>query len=101
MVKFKHKGGRAKSRKQLTKDPREKGMPNISKILKEFDKGDKVHIEPDPSITSGLPHRKFFGKTGEVKGKQGKCYIVEVKDMESTKKTIVHPVHLKKQENAS
>lgn len=101
MVKFKHKGGRAKSRKQLTKDTRNKGMPNISEVLKEFNKGDKVHIQPDPSITSGLPHRKFFGKTGEIKEKQGKCYIVEVKDQESLKKTIVHPVHLEKQENAS
>lgn len=101
MVKFKHKGGRAKSRKPLTKDTRERGTPNISKVLKKFNKGDKVHIKPDPSITSGLPHRKFFGKTGEVKDTQGRCYIVEVSDQNTTKEIIVHPVHLKKQENAS
>lgn len=98
MVKFKHKGPRAKTRKPLTKETRERGMPNISDILKEFKEGEKVHIKPNPSITSGLPHRRFFGKTGEVKKKQGKCYMVEVKDKQSTKKAIIHPVHLKKQE---
>lgn len=99
MVKFKHKGGRAKTRKPMTKETREKGMPNISDMLREFKEGEKVHINPNPSITSGLPNRRFFGKTGEVKRQQGKCYVVEVKDKDSVKEAIIHPIHLEKQEN--
>ncbi|MFW5902867.1 MAG: 50S ribosomal protein L21e [archaeon] len=100
MVKFKKKGSRAKTRKQLTKKTREKGMPNITKLLQEFEEGDKVHVKPDSSVTSGLPYKRFFGKTGEVTGKQGKCYIVELKDQKATKKQIIHPAHLKKQEKS-
>lgn len=97
MVKCKHKGPRAKSRKPLTKKVREKGTPNINKILTEFEVGQKVHVKPDSSMTSGLPHRRFFGKTGQIKRKQGNCYVVELKDMAKNKEVIIHPVHLKTQ----
>ncbi len=100
MVKFKKKGPRARTRKKMTKKTREKGMPNITKLLQEFEKGDKVHVKPDPSIMSGLPYKRFFGKTGEIVGKQGNCYIVELKDQKAIKKQIIHPAHLKKQERA-
>jgi len=98
MVKFKKKGTRAKTRSQLTKSTREKGTPNVNDLLKEFEEGEKVHVKPDPAITSGLPYRRFFGKTGEITGKQGKCYKVKLDDQGTQKEQIIHPVHLKKQE---
>lgn len=101
MVKFKHKGPRAKTRKSLKKKTRERGMPNINDVLKEFKEGEKVHIKPNSAVTSGMPYKRFFGKTGEIVGKQGRCYMVAVKDEGATKKQIIHPVHLKKQEEAS
>jgi len=94
MVKAKHKGPRAKSRYITKKGKREKGMPTVNKMLQVFEVGEKVHININPSIHSAMPHRKFIGKTGEVKGKQGNCYIIKVKDMNAVKDIILHPAHL-------
>ena len=49
-----------------------------------------------PAVQGGLYFRRFHGKSGIVKGMQGKCYKVEVKDHDATKIIVVHPVHLKK-----
>ncbi len=98
MVKYKHKGPRSKTRGKMSKSPRERGMPNVNSFLKSFEIGDRVHIKPEPSVHSGLPHRRFHGRTGEVVGVQGACYIVRVRDMNARKNIIVHPVHLQKQE---
>ena len=97
MVKFKHKGPRAKSRGKLTKSKRQKGMPNVNQYLQAFNTGDHVHIIIDPSVHVGMPARRVMGKTGKVVGKQGECYLVQVNDMNATKQAIVHPVHLKQQ----
>ncbi|MEM4891865.1 MAG: 50S ribosomal protein L21e, partial [Pyrobaculum sp.] len=43
MVKRTH-GYRYKSRKILTKKPRERGMPGLSRLLYEYKEGDKVVI---------------------------------------------------------
>ena len=94
MVKAKHKGPRAKSRHITKKGKRDKGMPTVNKMLQVFEVGEKVHVQINPSIHSAMPHRRFIGKTGEIKGKQGNCYIVEVRDMNAVKNIILHPAHL-------
>ena len=94
MVKSKHKGPRAKSRHLSKKSKREKGMPSVNKMLQKFNEGDLVHVQLNSSVHSGMPHRRFVGKTGVVKGKKGVCYIVDVKDMNAVKEIIVHPAHL-------
>jgi large subunit ribosomal protein L21e len=43
-----------------------------------------------------MPFRRFHGRTGRIVGKQGECYYVEIRDGNSMKKVLAHPVHLKK-----
>lgn len=97
MVHAKHRGIRSKTRHKLRKHVREKGMTSVNVMLREFNKGDKVHIEINPSVHSAMPHRRFDGKTGTVIGKQGNCYLVEVKNIDANRVIIVHPAHLKLQ----
>ena len=70
-------------------------MPNVNTLLQEFDGGDEVHVIWNSSITSGVPFRRFVGKTGKVIRKQGKCYLVKIKDMRATKEILLHPAHMK------
>lgn len=97
MVKYKHKGKRSKTRHKMRKSVRQKGHPPVNVMLQEFNTGDMVHIAVNPSVHSGMPFRRFHGKTGTVEGKKGKCYIVGIKDMRAKKSIIVHPAHLKPQ----
>lgn len=75
MVNKPAKGKRSKTR-HLFK--REKKRLTIATQLAEFAIGDKVHIKIDSSVHSGLPHKRFQGRTGTVVGKMGKGFLVEV-----------------------
>ena len=89
-------GSRRKTRQKYSKTLRQKGKISLRKFFQEFSEGDKVTLKIEPAYQRGLYHRRFHGKQGVVKGKQGDCYLIDVKE-ESMKKTfIVHPVHLKK-----
>ncbi len=85
-----------KSRDFLSKTPRERGRPSPAKYLREFDVGDKVVIDVEPSERRGMPHRRYQGKVGVVVGKRGHAYLVDVKLGNKVKHLIVLPVHLKK-----
>lgn len=61
----------------------------------QYKVGDKVHIVTNPSIHRGMPHRRFHGKTGEVIGKRGKCYVVRVLLGDKEKILFIRPEHLK------
>ena len=75
---------------------RDKGKVSIRKALQEFNEGDKVSIDIDPSYQA-IPHPRFRGRTGTVIGQQGRAYLVEIKDGGKLKKIIVSPEHLKSQ----
>lgn len=90
MVKKSH-GPRRKTRRKLRLKRKDVLTPN--KFLQEFKIGDFVHIDLFPQTP--IPHPKFQGKTGKIVGKRGKAYIVEVSDLNSKKKIIVRPEHLK------
>jgi len=89
------KGYRSRTRYLLRKNPREKGKIGLSRILQEYKVDDKVLIDVNPSIHKGMPHRRFHGKIGVVKGRRGRSYIVEVKFGNKMKKAIIRPEHLK------
>ncbi|MBU5574989.1 MAG: 50S ribosomal protein L21e [Candidatus Aenigmatarchaeota archaeon] len=72
----------------------EKFKPNL--FLQEFAEGTNVVIKTLSSSHSGMPFRRFHGKSGKVIGKRGNAYIVEIKDGNKIKKLIVNPEHLKK-----
>ncbi|MFB6469802.1 MAG: 50S ribosomal protein L21e [Vulcanisaeta sp. AZ3] len=87
-------GLRYKSRKLLTKKPREKGRPGISRWLHEYEVGDKVIIDIDPTFITTAPHRRYQGKVGTVIGKRGKAYEIEIYVGDKRKVIITTPDHL-------
>lgn len=89
------KGYRHRTRKLLKKHIRERGaIPPLSRLMYEYKVGDKVHVKINPSITSGIPHRRFHGKTGTIIGMRGKSYIVEVRLGNKVKTIIIRPEHI-------
>ncbi len=95
MVKMSH-GPRAGSRYKMTKRLKEKGMPRVNSFMQEFEVGDYVAVNIEPSVHAGMPSHNFQGYTGVVEGKQGRCYLLAIK-VGSVKKTILaDPVHLRR-----
>ena len=89
-------GSRRKSRHKMSKNVREKGKIKLVRYFQKFSEGDRICLLAEPSIHKSIYHARFHGKVGKVLGKRGKCYEVQIKDINKLKKLIVHPVHLKK-----
>ncbi len=92
----KSRGKQHGARSKLSSNPREK--LTVNEVLKEFEEGEKARIQLNPAVTEGRPHQRVHGKTGEVKGKRGDSYEVEIKDGNVTKTLFLKPAHLKKVE---
>jgi large subunit ribosomal protein L21e len=90
-------GERHCTRYKLKKTVRERGLSPISKAIQEFDEGQMVHIDIDPSIQKGMPNPRFQGKTGKVLGIRGRAYLLQIKDGNAKKQIIALPQHLKPQ----
>ena len=89
------KGYRNRTRKLLTKSPRERGaIPSLSKLMVNYQEGQYVVIKINPSTHKGMPHRRYHGKVGKVVGKRGKAYIVTLTIGKKIKTLIVRPEHL-------
>ncbi|MCD6411819.1 MAG: 50S ribosomal protein L21e [Thermoplasmata archaeon] len=88
------RGFRSKTRKKLRIKRRE--VFPITRALQEFEIGEKVCIDIDPSFHKGMPHPRFQGYTGEIEGKQGNAYKVGIRDGGKHKVLIVLPEHLKR-----
>jgi len=95
MVKKTH-GSQYKTRNKLKKSPREKGKVSVDKYMQEFKVGDKVVIKPEPSVKKNLPHHRVIRTIGEVTGKTGNAYNLEVRVGNAIKKVSLLPIHLKK-----
>ena len=72
-------------------------MTPITTLLRKFNEGESVHISVNPSQHKGQPYRRFHGKTGVIVAKQGRAYLVQIKDQNATKQVIVSAPHLKRQ----
>ncbi|HDD70152.1 MAG TPA: 50S ribosomal protein L21e [Candidatus Bathyarchaeota archaeon] len=88
------KGYRTRTRRLLKKKPRERGKIKISKLLHEYQPGNRVVIKIDPSVHKGMPHKRYHGKIGTVVGKRGRSYVISVTQGDATKEIIVRPEHL-------
>ncbi|HEC94793.1 MAG TPA: 50S ribosomal protein L21e [Thermoplasmatales archaeon] len=88
------RGIRSKSRYVLRKKRRD--VYPITRALQEFEIGEKVCIDIDPSVHKGMPHPRFQGYTGEVEGKQGDAYKVGITVGKKHKTLLVLPEHLKR-----
>mgnify|MGYP001558384784 FL=1 len=89
-------GFRRKTRSKLRKDPRTRSKISIANYLQEFDINDKVILKAEPGIQKAMYFPRFHAKYGIIKGKQGLCYNVLIKDGKKDKILIVHPIHLKR-----
>jgi len=87
---------RRKTRHLLSKEVREKGKISTSLYFQKFEIGKRVVLKAEPAVKKGIYFPRFFGKSGIVKGKQGNCYKVAVKDGNKEKLLIIHPVHLRR-----
>ncbi len=91
----KTKGYRSRTRKLFSKDSREKGMPSLSYLLKEYEPGEKVSIYVNSTIHKGQPHRRYHGRTGTIIGRRGRAYLVSFKIGGKEKIVISRPEHIK------
>jgi len=88
------KGYRAGTRHLLKKEPRERGKVKLSKLLREYQPGNRVVVKIDPRTQRGMPHRRFHGKAGTIVDKRGRSYVVSVSQGDEMREIIVRPEHL-------
>ncbi|HIA40028.1 MAG TPA: 50S ribosomal protein L21e, partial [Candidatus Poseidoniales archaeon] len=63
------KGTRQGTRSILRKSKSERGRVVIRRILHKYSEGDRVAIVLDGGQQSGMPHRRFQGRTGFITAK--------------------------------
>ena len=88
------KGYKVKTRKLL----RKKGNYGFSDkllILEQLSQGDRVIIYINPRFQENMPHRRYHGKIGVIKGRRGRAFEVEVSKGDKKVLLIVPPEHLK------
>jgi large subunit ribosomal protein L21e len=91
MVSKKAKGKRSNTRRKF----RKRGpKASVNKLLQVFEKDQKVFIDVDSSIHSGLPGSRYQGRTGKVIGKSGEIYKVSVGEKKNVKSLLIHPAHM-------
>ncbi|SEP78647.1 50S ribosomal protein L21e [Natrinema salaciae] len=93
----KSNGPRQGTRKKLANDPRDRGASPPQRAIQEYDVGEKVHLKIDPSVPNGRYHPRFDGRTGEVVGKQGSAFKVQINDGGKDKTLLVTAAHLRAQ----
>ena len=77
------------------KPVRTRGKLKLRRYFQDLEKGDSVAVIREPAVQSSFPTR-LQGKTGLIEEKQGKAYIVNIKDQHKEKKFLIEPIHLKK-----
>ncbi len=87
------KGFRRSTRNKMKRPFKEKNT--VNEFLEKFSEGDKVLIKINPSSHRALPHPRFKGRCGVVKGIRGKSYLVELKDGSIRKTIITKSEHLR------
>jgi large subunit ribosomal protein L21e len=88
------KGYYAGTRSLLKKPNRERGKPQISKLLHVYSPGDQVIIKMNSSVQKSMPHKRFHGKIGLIVEKRGRGYVVKVPQGEAVKEIITRCEHL-------
>jgi large subunit ribosomal protein L21e len=88
------KGFRSRSRGTFTKEVRERGLPSLTRYLREFSVGDKVVVVIEPSDPHGQPHPRYQGRTCTVVERRGRAYRIRFLDGGKRKELIANVVHL-------
>jgi len=87
-------GYRNRGRKVLRKHPRERGYRGLSRLMYEYNIGDYVIIDVNPTFITTAPHRRYQGRVGRIVEKRGRAYVVEIQVGGKVKKIITTPDHL-------
>lgn len=93
----KSNGPRQGTRKKLANNPRDRGTSPPQRAIQEYEEGEKVHLKIDPSVPDGRFHPRFDGRTGEVVGKQGSAFKVQINDGGKDKTLLVTAAHMRAQ----
>lgn len=88
------KGFRSRSRGTFTKRVRDRGLPPITRFLREFQVGEKVMVRIEPSEPHGQPHPRYQGRVCTVVARTGRAYRIEFRDGGKRKELIALPIHL-------
>ena len=78
----------------MSKRVRQKGLSSPSKVLVDYEEGQRVDIVIDSGFHRGMPHKRYQGRTGVVKGLRGRAVIVDVNLGKATKTLIIRREHL-------
>jgi len=60
------RGYRRHTRERYAKEYRQKGLPNVSRYLTPYKRGDYVDIKTDASQQKGMPYQFYHGRTGVI-----------------------------------
>ena len=93
MVKNSH-GFRSRTRGLMSKRVRQKGLSSPSKVLVDYEEGQRVDIVIDSGFHRGMPHKRYHGRTGVVTGLRGRAIVVDVNLGKATKTLIIRREHL-------
>jgi len=93
MVKKSH-GYRARTRSLMSKRVRQRGFGSLNKVLIDYEVGQRVDVVINPGFHKGMPHRRYQGRTGVVKGLRGRAIVVDVGLGKAIKTLIVRREHL-------
>ncbi|MGP8158427.1 MAG: 50S ribosomal protein L21e [Thermoplasmata archaeon] len=88
------KGFRSRSRGTFTKEVRDRGLPPVTRFLREFAIGDRVVVRIEASDPHGQPHPRYQGRTCTVVAKSGRAYRIAFLDGGKRKELIATPIHL-------
>jgi large subunit ribosomal protein L21e len=78
----------------MRKKPRTRGVSSVTRALQQFEIGTSVSVDIDSAVHKGMPHHRFQGYTGTIKGTQGNAYLVGITVGKKRKTLIVRPEHL-------
>jgi large subunit ribosomal protein L21e len=93
MVKKSH-GYRARTRGLMSKRVRQRGLSSPSKVLVDYEVGQRVDVVIDSGFHKGMPHRRYHGRTGVVTGLRGRAIVIDIGLGKATKSLIVRREHL-------
>ncbi len=93
MVKKSH-GFRARTCSLMSKRVRTRGLGSPSKVLIDYEVGQRVDIVIDPGFHKGMPHRRYQGRTGVITHLRGRALVVNVSLGKAMKTLIIRREHL-------
>ena len=78
----------------MSKSIRTRGLSSPSRVLINYEVGQRVDVVINPGFHKGMPHRRYHGKTGIVKGLRGRAVVVDVGLGDATKTLVIRREHL-------